>query len=65
MLIALGRMERIGKTFKPVALVWKSEANEVDQSKAETFAAAEGYKVFVFPDSETDPLGRVKKELGS
>lgn len=50
-------------TKKPVAMVYKSEANEEDLKRAKAFAKREGYQVYQFPDDEEDPLGKSKAQL--
>jgi hypothetical protein len=42
------------------AALWLKRGTASDLKKAETFANQEGYKVFVFPTSERDPLGKAR-----
>ena len=43
------------------AAIWLNEGNADDLRKACAYAEREGYKVFTFPTSEPDPLGKAKK----
>lgn len=46
--------------LRPVALVWLNEGSPVDLSNAKRYATSEGYRVFTFPTSESDPLKLAK-----
>ena len=65
-----GKMVRFdGYNFRPEtkstpeakALVWLLEGREADIASAKRFAGTEGYKVFLFPCDEKDPIGAAKK----
>jgi hypothetical protein len=46
------------------AAVWLNRATPADVEKARVFAAQEeGRRVFCYPTSERDPLGRARKEV--
>lgn len=51
----------------PRALVWRkgvvASKLAAEVAKAEESLRPEGYKVFTYPSSERDPLGRAKKEM--
>ena len=47
----------------PKALMWLRKGTSADVAKAEAHARSEGWKVFVYPTSERDPLGRAKKDV--
>lgn len=75
--IVLANLDPVGDTewyqdgwarkSRPVPLVqalsWVNAGDAEDERKARAFAKKEGYEVFIFPTSETDPLGKAKREL--
>ena len=47
----------------PKALMWLRKGTSADVAKAEAHAKSEGWRVFTYPTSEKDPLGRAKKDV--
>lgn len=47
----------------PHAVMWLRRGGPTDIEKAETYARQEGYRVFTYPTSERDPLGRAKRDV--
>lgn len=42
------------------AAMWLRKGEEKDIAKAEAYAASEGHKVYTFPSTENDPLGKAR-----
>lgn len=42
------------------ACMWMNKGSAADVAKAEAYAAKEGWKVFTYPTTERDPLGKAK-----
>lgn len=59
----LGRKKKVETYLRPVALVWKLNGGPADVAKARAYAEQEGYKVFLYPVTEDDPLGRAKRDV--
>lgn len=63
---ALRRYGALAKTVAvlvPKAIVWANEGDAAEVRKAKDYAAREGYRVFLYPVGERDPLGRAKREV--
>ena len=54
----------IGSKVKvPYALCWLQSGSKADIRAAETYAAANGYKVFTCPTTEPSPLDRARTDI--
>jgi len=45
------------------AAMWRNKGDDADLKKAHEYAAGEGYRVFVYPTTERDPLGRARRDI--
>lgn len=59
----LGRAPKIERFHRPAAVVWLNEGDALDAQKARAFAAKEGYRVFLYPVTEREPLARAKRDV--
>lgn len=59
----LGRKKKVETYLRPEALVWKLNGGPGDVAKARAYAEQEGYRVFLYPVTEDDPLGQAKKDV--
>jgi hypothetical protein len=47
-------------TWEGKAAMWKNKGTPEDLAKAKSYASSQGYRVYTFPTSEGDPLGKAK-----
>lgn len=47
----------------PKAMVWRNDGGTAEVEKAKVFARREGYRVFLYPLGEEDPLGRARADV--
>ena len=66
----LGQLPKMRNVVIAKALVWTNKGDADDLAKAEAFARRpdsagghDGSRVFVYPTSERDPIGRAKADL--
>jgi len=66
--IDLGERHKFKEVPVGLALVWRGPTSRESEdpselARAEKFAQAEGYRVFVYPKEERDPLVRARREV--
>jgi hypothetical protein len=61
--VDLGERPRLRRVVTAKAAMWLAHGTSDDVAKANAYADREGWKVFVFGQSELDPLGRARKKI--
>lgn len=61
--VDLGKRPKTRLIKVPQTINWLYNGTDEDVKKALAFGEPEGYSVFTYPESETDPLGRCKREM--
>jgi hypothetical protein len=64
--IVLARVvkERHHKQYsRPYSMIWLREGSEEDVVKAQQFATKTGYRVFLYPPSDPDPLEHARHDV--
>lgn len=59
----LGERHKLRAMPRPVALTWCLAGGKDDLIKAKSYASQEGYRVFIYPPAEIDPIGRAKQDV--
>lgn len=59
----LGIRPTLKEIAVPRACVWLNRGTAADLAKATAYAPTEGYRVFTYPTSERDPLGRAMQDV--
>ena len=59
----LGVAPKMRKIVVPHAAMWMNRGGPSDVEKAKKYAEKEGHRVFLYPTSEKDPLGRARKDV--
>lgn len=58
----LGELHKFKTAMRPVACMWLNNGGAADLSKAKSYAAKEGYRVFSY-NGEKDPLGKARQDI--
>jgi len=61
--IDIGERHTFAEVPKPVSLMWLNEGTVSDVVAAKRFASKEGYSVFTYPVTESQPLQRARKDI--
>ena len=61
--IDLGELHTLADVQVPVAIRWLQSGSKADNRAAETYAAANGYKVFTYSTTEPNPLDRARADI--
>lgn len=61
--IDLGELHTLADVPVPVAIRWLQSGSKADNRAAETYAAANGYKVFTYSTTEPNPLDRARADI--
>ncbi len=61
--IDLGERHTFAMVDKPIAIVWLNSGDAADVERAQTYAQANGYRVFTYPTSEPEPLVRARLDV--
>lgn len=62
----IGRPHRFKAVPKPIAAMWLSEggdATDLEKCRAYVLKINDGWRVFTYPQTEKDPLGRAKADV--
>lgn len=59
----LGERPKLMEVAISKAAMWANDGTKSDIAKARAYASRQGYRVFVYPASEVNPLGRARRDV--